>query len=215
MMNNPYSKFKLQNPEEDTTIGIWDDLYKVRIPVKFTYSVEYLKEYGLPSSGNKDIDKEQFNQRMTTFMSIDKMVEYYKQGCPIYIVDKDDTKKIYDAISKHLNAWKQQIDYGLNVGSAPFEDLITLDQFANVVYEHAKYQFIPETENHPLAQFLSQFHGLRFGGLKPVSTLPSVVDSHLQSGLNLLRDEKKEVYTPEDRFSMADLFKQSLDQYRR
>lgn len=125
----------------DTTVGIWDYLYKVRIPDLQSRSVEDIRENGVRITGVEHIDKAMSKNKRTVYINIDEMVEYYRNGVPIQVIDPKDTKAIYDAISKHIYAWQDYIKNGVNLGSAPIEDLILMDQFANTVYEHAKYLF--------------------------------------------------------------------------
>jgi hypothetical protein len=127
---------------QDTSKYIWDYRFKVRIPQVFAYSEDHIKTFGTYSTLDKDIDKALMNQPFTTFMNIAEMVEKFKEGATISVVNREDIKTIYEYISYHLTAWKDQLKSGLNIGDAPIEDLIDLDNFANTVYDCAKYQIV-------------------------------------------------------------------------
>lgn len=141
-----------ENAPRDTTAGIWDDLFRVRIPMLGSRSIEDIRMRGTVISGNKDVDADIKNRLIVTYLNIDKMVELYKQNVPVRVCDVNDTKVIYNNISDHINAWKRQLEVGINIGSAPVEDLLVMDQFANTVFEHAKYQFNGEAVDNLVAE---------------------------------------------------------------
>ena len=139
----------------DTTSLIWDQLFMVRVPKMQVTSVDYIRTYGTYVTGDVNIDMERSNEWITTMISISKMVTYYKEGVQIKVVNYKDIAVIYDNITQHLNAWKERLKYGINVGAAPIADLLAIDQFANVIYEHAKYTFTPDVLESILAKNLT------------------------------------------------------------
>lgn len=139
-------------PVSDTSKNLWDLKFFCRVPELQTRSVEHIKFFGTPTTGDSAIDKELANQWISTFMCIDDMIELYKKDIPIRIVNTADVKKIYDYISQHLHAWKSQVSVGLNLGDAPLEDLVYMDRFANTIYEHAKYHFSKDVADSILAK---------------------------------------------------------------
>lgn len=138
-----------------TTDGIWDYYYLASFPDLASRSFDDIRTFGVRVSGIKAIDDDAHNRWTTTMLTIDQMVEYYRQDVPIRICNYSDTKEIYGHISKHLQAWKTQLENGINIGEAPIEDLILLDTFANTVYEHAKYEFTTDYIETALANRLS------------------------------------------------------------
>lgn len=128
----------------DTTKAIWENLYMVRLPSLDATSVDFLKAHGTYITGNKRIDSANANNWLTTYLTIAKMVELHKEGVTISVLNPDDTKRIYDAIEAHLLAWRHELEYGVNIGNAPMQDLMDMDKFANTVYQHAKYHITPE-----------------------------------------------------------------------
>jgi len=140
---------------KDTAAAIFTHLFMCRIPNLQSMSVDYIKHMGMPTTGDPKIDAELANQLITTYLPISKMVEYFKDNVPVYITKKEDVKLMYRYISNHLTAWKQYLNVGLNLGNAPIDDLILLDQFANTVYDEAKYEFTRETANSLLLQHMT------------------------------------------------------------
>jgi hypothetical protein len=118
-------------------------------------SVDYIKIFGTPTVGDKAIDKELTSQWFTTMATISTMVDYYKNGINIKIVNYKDIKDIYDAINAHLLGWKKRLEQGINVGNAPIDDLIAMDEFANLVYVHARHEFTRDIVDSLLAQKMS------------------------------------------------------------
>ena len=148
---------------KDTTHYIWDITWRVRVPLMATTSEEYLRHFGMPSSGDPDIDRELNNQWIDTLIPISTMVDYHRRGIPVKVVKYDDAKLIYDYIEKHLQAWVQNLKHGLNIGNAPVEDLIAMNEFANTVYTHARAYY---TESTVQSSFMRAIENL---GMTPMN----------------------------------------------
>src|SRR5574343_2048969 len=114
----------------DTTVKLWEYYYKARIPTLASRSIQDIREKGTPISGVPEIDKDLKNQWTTTYLTIRQMVEYFQEGISVKVVDIKDTKAIYEAISEHIHAWRERLERGINIGDAPIDDLIAMDQFA-------------------------------------------------------------------------------------
>lgn len=153
----------MYNPNIDTTADLWDKLFLVRIPQLHSMTIDYMKTYGTYITGDKEIDNELSKQWMTTYLPIVKMVNYYREGVQIKIVNRDDIKTIYECISRHLIAWKDMLERGINIGDAPIDDLIAMDEFANDVYEYAKYNFRGGIIDSILATSLSNISVINAG----------------------------------------------------
>ena len=139
-----------------TTYGrpIWERLFKASVAYKESASVDYIRLFGLPTVGDATLDSQMHNQQIETYMTINKMVEYFKIGVSVSVLVHSDTKLIYQIISDYLNAWKEQLDKGINVGNAPIDDLVLLDQFAAVVHDHAAQHFTQEYISSAIANAL-------------------------------------------------------------
>lgn len=193
----------------DTTTKLWDDLYKVRIPYMRSRSIKDIRERGTVVSGIPAYDNDINNQMLTTMINISTMVDYFKEGVPVRVVDPSDCKAIYEAISAHIYAWKSILERGINIGGAPIEDLITLDRFANTVYEHAKYQFTADTANSIFAQHLSGIQRINAQNFfnKPLG----IKQNEGEDGVVRINAEPK----IEDRDSLGDFFKMRASSIRR
>lgn len=138
-----------------TTFYIFEYVFNVRYPELQSRSVDHIKHFGTPSTGNKDIDRNINSQLVNSWITIAKMVEYHEANCPLIFPNQEDIKMIYECISNHLYLWKKELENGINLGDAPILDLIALDKFANGVYAHAKYQFTPQIAESLLVQHMN------------------------------------------------------------
>lgn len=116
---------------------IWVRLFLVSLNYKHSLTTEQIRMFGMPTVGDDKIDSDMQNGLIDKYITIDTMVDYYKEGIPIYIKNHKETKDIYDIISAYLICWKQNLENGINIGGAPIEDLVALDRFASSVYDHA------------------------------------------------------------------------------
>ncbi len=182
--------------DKPSSYYIFEILFRVRVPQLQTTSATYLKIFGAPTTGHNGYDRDLMNQLIDTAIPISKMVEYFGKGIPVRIVRQDDTKLIYDYIEKHLLAWRRQLEHGLNIGNAPVDDLILMDQFANSVYEHAKYNFTKEIAD---SLFVRQLSGIS-GGINRNNFLSPLVNPN--------EEPNKEEELP-SRQGMSEIFKES------
>lgn len=193
---------------KDTTVAIWEWYFKVRVPYLQSRSIQELKLVGTVVSGNKDVDADIKNQWLTTMMPIAYMVELYQKSIPVKVVDIKDTKMIYDFISEHLYAWKEQLRQGINVGAAPINDLIAMDEFANLVYAHAKYQFTKDMADSLLGRHLESIHRFNIHSFFNPNILQSMDAQVKQTREGILISGQVEDVP--DRDSLADFFKDRI-----
>lgn len=143
-------------PESERTTAWWlfNKLFMCRVPYLQTMSAEYIREYGVLASGDPVRDKALGSETITTMLSIAKMIEYFSKGVTVGVVRYEDTKKIYEYISNHLQAWKRELEYSVNA-DAPVEDLLLMDRFASAVYVHARHQFTQDYADGIIARRLT------------------------------------------------------------
>lgn len=144
---------------QDTTSAIWDLQWHCKVPQLQTTSEEYIRFFGTPTTFNNDIDRELAKQWIDTMLNIAKMVDLFRDGVPIRIVKYDDTKKIYDHIESHLQAWVYNLEHNLNIGDAPIDDLIAMNEFANNIHPIARSLYSGEI---PGSSFMRAIEKLGF-----------------------------------------------------
>jgi len=129
------------DPKIDTAVYVFEHLFLCRIPNLESMSADYIRHFGMPTTGDKQLDRDLSMQDITTMLPISKMAEYHSTGVAIKIVNRGDVKDIYDIVTLHLGKWKKHLEVSYNLGEAPLDDLMTLDNFATAVYNEAKYDY--------------------------------------------------------------------------
>jgi hypothetical protein len=189
----------------DTAWWIFKELFHCRVQRIQTVSIEEMKEYGTPTSGDPTFDAQMRHERVDRMLTIAQMVEYWEAGVTVGVVEEKNTKKIYELIANHLTAWRHKLDNELNNRGAPLDELMKLDKFANVVYSHARFHFTQEYVDSLLHRKLASARAARHNVLKPYEE--PVVPVNQAGGEEPTDPQKRldEKYPP--RQSMADAFK--------
>lgn len=182
----------------DTSYFIFKKLFMCKIKNIDSMSIDYIRIFGSPTSGDTTSDYGTTNELITRMLTINQMVEYYKQGITIHVVNYNDTKEIYDRISDHLNAWKTKLNTSFHVREAPIDDLVLLDKFASVVYQHAvrlmDTKYVDSILSRQIAGTLNVTRDNILAPLKSMSTT-----------INPIEEDK-----PPERLSMASSFVSTL-----
>lgn len=145
-----------------TTPLIFDDRYMIRVPSFATRSELEIELFGVVHTGNDDVDRGHLDEIVTVMWSIERMVEASKRGIPIRVVNPKDSQKMFEAINKHLQAWRNYKEVGININTIPYDDLIALDQFAGFLYEYVKFDYgvKPPKEETTLDRYLKELNFL-------------------------------------------------------
>ena len=171
----------------DTTVGIWDIKYLCKIPLISTRSIDDIEKYGSYTTLDKNIDNMVMSELTTTYINIDRMVELYREGVCIRLVDSNDIVKIYNAIQDHILAWSERIDRAVNIGDIPLDDLVLMDRFASEIYVNAKHYFTEERMQSYLEKGLIDIVG--------IFTPSRFYNAKKQKELKLIKQETDGVYT--------------------
>lgn len=140
-MSNPTNK---QNEKNTAAWKLFNCMFSCTVRALDTYSTDYLELRGTVTQQNSLKDRQAASAIIYREMTINTMLELFRSGAKISVLDPADTKKIYDIIAEHLEDWKEYLNTRLNTGDAPLDDLVELDRFATVVYKHAKSHFTKE-----------------------------------------------------------------------
>jgi hypothetical protein len=188
--------------QQSTDYYIFEKLFWCRVPFNQSRSVDHIKHFGTPMSGDPDRDIQTANELVDRMLTISRMVEYWKGGTQVYVKNRNDTALIYEYISNHLGAWKKHLEHSLNVGDAPLQDLVDLDEFANVVHSHAKYTFTKE--------FVDDVLHRRLGSVLRVSRSQLFQPKVVEPALDTRTEEERLREQYPDRESMGSVFAQRL-----
>ncbi len=193
---------------KETTRLIFDDPYMVRVPILATRSELDIKLFGFVYTGNPDIDKGHVDEWVTVMWTINHMIEKYKKGFPIKIVKRDDVKKIYEAITRHLNEWKTFRENSINIIKVPYEDLLELDNFAQLIYDTVK-QDVLTVEEDPSSYVDDYFKQFEFMNARDFGLVieNGNVNNNQSTRVENVGDRTQALQSMPDRFSFKEIFK--------
>lgn len=177
---------------------IWRQLYMCRVNNIQTMSLDYIKIFGMPNSGHQQHDMQTANELITRMLSIADMVKFHNEGIIIRLVNYNDAKPIYEHITNYLNMWKNQLETGYHVRSAPIDDLLAMDKFANSLYAHAKHQFTQDYVDSILARRMSTLFKVN----RNTVLKPKKADKVIYSGEAITSEPVED----NKRVSMAEMF---------
>lgn len=142
------------NKRVDTTVALWEDLYRVRVPQLALRTEDDMRFFGTRITGDAGIDREMANQLIDIMIPIAKMVEHHSNGVTVRVVFESDVKKIYDAIQAHIEAWGKNIQNNYNIGNVPVQDLINMNAFADTIFGHAKVHYMNNDSGSDFFRYL-------------------------------------------------------------
>jgi hypothetical protein len=206
--------------DRDTRWALWHDRYEIRVPYIQTRSIDDLQE-GSYTSGDPHHDHSSQWEPRFMMLPIHRIAELWAQNANVYLVNEKDSKTIYMAISAHLSAWADHLKSSYSVRDVPAEDLMILDQFANVIYAHAKFHF----QDDGFSKFFKNIKATRFSRAGDIESLRLIREGRKKRGelKNRFHLEQRapgsgdldrdfagtaHEYTLPGRRSMAELFKQ-------
>lgn len=135
----PNLKKEFKRPDHPNIVAIFDDLYVVGIHRSMRKLTSELATEGEYVTGDRQIDRNAMMDIEPVPMTINRMVEHFRDGADIYLRSSEQASKIYDAIERHLAAWRNLVNEGLGVSDGPLDDLIVMDRFSLNVFRVAKY----------------------------------------------------------------------------
>lgn len=147
--------------EQTAAFKLFNYLYRVYIPQHHMYSNEYLKQFGIPTSGDSALDKAQANEMTLTQQTIAGMAELHADGAAIALEDPSKSVEIYEILRNHLNDWSRAVHEAFHDINPPIEDLRKLDDLATEVYKIAKGYMKTDELNSSLVSGISSLGGLR------------------------------------------------------
>lgn len=205
MLPNRYDKPK------DTAEPIFTKLFTCRYPVIYSKSEDEIKACGLYSTGDKKMDKDIIGSQLTTGMlTINRMVELYKINCPIYICKREDTICIYELICDHLHAWMDRLDYGVNIGNAPIEDLILLDEFAEHIFTYVRHEYKRNNVQDDLHNKIRNLAPYNTFNILKKPLRKKLLEEGAVEETDIVEINKKEEDDLPTRMSLAEMLKTSL-----
>lgn len=164
-LEKPVRYEKLADRQKYTGNDLFDRYFWVKVNALQNMNPLQLRDFGMRTTGVPELDAQLDKQEITSEWSIDMMFEKWRRGLTIRVLHYDDTVVIYDIIQAHLQAWATHLQRGVNVGGAPFRDLIELDAFSAVVYDKARTMFTKEERVTAIASNFANMSMLNFGNI--------------------------------------------------
>lgn len=171
---------QMSTVEKSAAYKIFHYYYKVYIAQHFMYSSDYIKAFGIPTSGDKDIDKTLANSKTLVQLTIAQMADKLDMGASMSLEDPKISVEIYDTIRQHLLDWDNHVRNSLASVDPPLEDLQKLDKLAAEVYKIAKVYMVNALPHNSL---ISRFR-------KMASNRPTSNNPYKQSPVNLPNEHK-------------------------
>lgn len=125
--------------------AVFKDIYPCRIRAIDMRTMDDIAIRGLNYTGDENFDKQMREELIDCYLTINAMVEYYKDRVNVYLQVKDHSKIIFDTIREYLDAWIDAHESN-HARQPPVDDLILLNNFSKAVYTVAKpaLEFTPE-----------------------------------------------------------------------
>jgi hypothetical protein len=170
---------------------IWHYFVECMIPQMYLYSEEYVKKFGLYSSGDPDIDSQAYQSTVRAQLTVAQMATYFFAGAPISLVNPDESKQIYGWIVAHLGDWQEEVHKDPNLkDQVPVDDLRMLDDFAKEIYPMARQHMDHEISGSRLFRSLDRLsrRSLRRDGATPVQKASEVPTEHNPMAQAIVRE---------------------------
>lgn len=124
--------------EKSAAYKIFHQYFRCYIPQHHLYSKDFIETFGLPTSGDREIDRELANSDTLSQLTIADMAGHLANGANMTLEDPKKSVIIYRIIREHLLDWKAVTDDPIDTTPPPVEDLRELDALAVEVYKVAK-----------------------------------------------------------------------------
>ena len=122
---------------DDPTLPIWSNIYVCRVPQMATLSDAEVSEYGLRVNNIDYLDEEMYEMKIEVGLTINNMLDLWREQYPIRVLKHSDAVKIYDAVHTYLDEFTKVIEVSsLIFTERPDRDLMDLDKFADELYLH-------------------------------------------------------------------------------
>jgi len=156
MNNSIYRKDRAAGlPNPPAAYCIFFHPYLCTVPKIHLMADIHFREIGVGSTGNKATDNEMLGEMITTYITIARMVELHHDGVNITIESPEQAVGIYRVLKQHLTDWDLELTHSINRRQPPTEALIAMDNFADSLWNVAKFYVKEEIHSVSLFKALS------------------------------------------------------------
>lgn len=116
------------------------------IPAAYAYQNKHEME-GVPVYQHADMEDDAAREMIPRQHTPVELIEYHKRGASIIIRNPEDAIKMYGWLRDHLSLLRSRVQFSVNVGNIPLQDLQDMDDFATMVYRIARqYEQVDERQ---------------------------------------------------------------------
>lgn len=126
--------------------SIRENLYECVVPDEATLSPEYVKTFGVHSTGFKDADEQLRNRTSRVVITIPTILNYYVSGIDVVISNDKDIIEIHQLVTGYLDEWRYHIEHDVNIRVTEFGDFLRdLEDFNQALYGMLTFDEYQET----------------------------------------------------------------------
>lgn len=122
-----------------------DNVFKVRVPIIATYTEQEIELYGVPldvNSKNGKSDKESYQNMTVVMINLDRIINIYIQGYPIYLVDQSKRDIMFKILEEYIYVNNNDVRTSLNQNIVKDERLYEIDKFVNEMFGNNKESIV-------------------------------------------------------------------------
>lgn len=149
----------MEKAHHSAAYKIFNYFVECTIPAMYLYSQEYVKKFGLYTSGDADVDAQTFQSMVKANLTVAQMAQHMSDGATIALIHPEESKQIYQWIVEHINDWTDEVTKDPNRrDDVPVEDLRLLDQFAKEIYPMARQHMNTQVSGSRLFRSLDRLN---------------------------------------------------------
>lgn len=116
------------------------------IPAAYAYQSRHEVE-GVPVYARGDMEDDAAREMVPRQHTTVELIEYHKRGASIIIRNPEDAVKMYGWLRDHLSLLRSRVQFSVNIGNIPLQDLEDMDDFATMIYRIARqYEQVDERQ---------------------------------------------------------------------
>lgn len=116
------------------------------IPAAYAYQSRHEVE-GVPVYERADMEDDAAREMVPRQHTTVELIEYHKRGASIIIRNPNDAVAMYSWLRDHLSHLRSKVNFSVNIGNIPLQDLQDMDDFATMIYRIARqYEQVDERQ---------------------------------------------------------------------
>ena len=137
-----------------------NNLYKIRYNFFQSRSIEDIRQRGVYVTGNKKFDSQAKNETVDGIMTIRMAMDLYKRGVDMWLVNHNELMIMYHEVNDFLNQAIRRVKDSPNAQEDTVRDIIEVDAFCKVIFEHAKFELKVNQDVHEFVRAASSGQAL-------------------------------------------------------